>query len=388
LLSQPFLEGEFVSIENIPILRIGDLEVSPPIIQGGMGVRVSRANLASAVANEGCVGVIASAGLGQFENHPESEFAKVNAEALRDEIRKARSMTSGIIGVNIMVALTDYDNLVKTAVDEDVDIIISGAGLPLNLPGYVNGKDIKLIPIVSSARALEIICKRWKRNSGKIPDAVIVEGIKAGGHLGYSYEDIINKTTPNLEQTIEEVIEFTDSFNHNIPIIAAGGIFDGRDIAHLLSLGASGVQMATRFVCTYECDVHPNFKQAYLDANAEDITIIPSPVGLPGRVINNSFVEKIKHGETMPFKCDYQCLKTCDPNKAPYCIAKVLANAAEGNMDESFAFAGSNAYRCKEIVSLNSLIQQLVQELTSTDSTEQMQPSRKTLCPQTVNIDK
>ena len=371
-----------MSIENIPVLRIGDLEVFPPIIQGGMGVRVSRANLASAVANEGCVGVIASAGIGQFENHPESEFAKVNAEALRNEIRKARSMTSGIIGVNIMVALTDYENLVKTAVDEDVDLIISGAGLPLNLPKYMDGKDIKLVPIVSSARALEIICKRWKGHFNKIPDAVIVEGARAGGHLGYFYEDIINKTTPNLEQIIEEVIEIASFYNPNIPVIAAGGIFDGKDIAHFLSLGASGVQMATRFVCTYECDVHRNFKQAYLDAKAEDITIIPSPVGLPGRVINNSFVEKIKNGETIPFECSYQCLKTCDPNKAPYCIAKVLANAAEGNMDESFAFAGSNAYRCKEIISVKSLIQQVVQESTSTDSTEQMQPSREILCPQ------
>jgi len=377
-----------VNVKNIPTLRIGDLEVNPPIIQGGMGVRVSRANLASAVANEGCVGVIASAGLGQFENHPESEFAKVNAEALRDEIRKARSMTSGIIGVNLMVALTDYDNLVQTAIDEDVDLIISGAGLPLNLPGYLNGKNVKLIPVVSSARALKIICKRWEGRFNKIPDAVIVEGVKAGGHLGYSYEDIINKTTPSLEQIIEEVIEIANSYNPNIPVIAAGGIFDGKDIAHFLSLGASGFQIATRFVCTHECDVHRNFKQAYLDAKAEDITIIPSPVGLPGRVINNSFVEKIKQGKTVPFKCDYQCLKTCDPNKAPYCIAKVLANAAEGNMDESFAFAGSNAYRCKEIVSVKTLVQQLIQEFTSTDSIEQIQPSRKTLCPQIVNIGK
>ncbi|OHB59568.1 MAG: 2-nitropropane dioxygenase [Planctomycetes bacterium RBG_13_44_8b] len=361
-----------MNVKNTPVLRIGDLEVSPPIIQGGMGVRVSRASLASAVANEGCVGVIASAGLGQFENHPESEFAKVNAKALRDEIRKARSLTSGIIGVNIMVALTDYENLVKTAIDEDVDIIISGAGLPLHLPGYLNGKDIKLVPIVSSARALEIICRKWKGQFNKIPDAVIVEGVKAGGHLGYSYEDIINKTTFTLEQIIEGVIEIANSYNPNIPVIAAGGIFNGEDIAHFLGLGASGVQMATRFVCTYECDVHKNFKQAYLDAKAEDITIIPSPVGLPGRVINNSFVEKIKNGETMPFECSYQCLKTCDPRKAPYCIAKVLANAAEGNMDESFAFAGSNAYKCKEIVSVKSLIQQLVQELSSTAYMELM----------------
>lgn len=375
-------------IENIQSLKIGNLEISPPIIQGGMGVRVSRANLAAAVANQGCVGVIASAGIGKFENSSKSDFSKVNAEALRYEIRKAKSMTSGVIGVNIMVALSDYETLVRTAVDENVDLIISGAGLPLNLPIYVNSKDIKLIPVVSSARALQIICKRWKAHFDRLPDAVIVEGVKAGGHLGYSYQDILNKTTPNLEQTLQEVLKIANSFNPNVPVIAAGGIFDGEDIAHFLRLGASGVQMATRFVCTDECDAHQNFKQAYLDAKAEDITIIKSPVGLPGRVINNSFVEKIKRGETVPFTCNYRCLKSCDPEKAPYCIAEVLANAAEGNLDESFAFAGSNAYRCNEIVSVKSLVEQLIQELTSTASIEEIQPSRKTLCPQIVNTGK
>lgn len=374
--------------ENIQALKIGDLEISPPIIQGGMGVRVSRANLAAAVANQGCVGVIASAGIGKFESFPKTDFSKVNAEALRYEIRKARSMSSGVIGVNIMVALSDYESLVQTAVDEDVDMIISGAGLPLNLPKYANGKDIKLIPIVSSARALQIICKRWKAHFNRLPDAVIVEGVKAGGHLGYSYQDILNKTTPNLENTIQEVLKIANSFNPHVPVIAAGGIFNGEDIAHFLRLGASGVQMATRFVCTSECDAHENFKQAYLDAKAEDITIIKSPVGLPGRVINNSFVEKIKQGKTMPFKCHYRCLKTCEPEKAPYCIAEVLANAAEGNLEESFAFAGSNAYRCDEIISVKSLIEQLVQELTLAASTEEIQPSRKVLCPQMANLSK
>ena len=354
-----------MSMDQIPTLKIGSLEICPPIIQGGMGVRVSRANLAAAVANTGCVGVIASAGLGQFENFPNSEFAKVNEQALRYEIRKAKRLTSGIVGVNIMVALSDYENLVKAAVDEDVDIIISGAGLPLALPKYLNGKDVKLIPIVSSARTFKIICKRWESHFNKLPDAVIVEGVKAGGHLGYSYQDIKNRTAPELEQTVHEVIKVADSFGPGIPVIAAGGIFDGDDIAHFLKLGASGVQMATRFVCTDECDAHENFKQAYLNAREDDITIIESPVGLPGKVINSSFVEKIKQGKTMPFKCNYQCLKTCNPQKAPYCIAKVLANAAEGKLDDSFVFAGSNAYRCNEIVPVRLLVKKLVEELTS-----------------------
>jgi NAD(P)H-dependent flavin oxidoreductase YrpB (nitropropane dioxygenase family) len=358
-------------MDCIPALKIGNLEISPPIIQGGMGVRVSRANLASAVANTGCAGIIASAGLGQFENFPGSEFEKVNEEALRYEIRKAKSQTSGIIGVNIMVALSDYDNLVKAAVEEDVDLIISGAGLPLTLPKYLNGKDIKLIPVVSSARTFQIICKRWKSRFNKLPDAVIVEGVRAGGHLGYSYEYITDNTAPILEQTIGEIIKIADSFVPGIPVIAAGGIFDGDDIAHFLKFGASGVQMATRFVCTDECDAHNNFKQAYLNAKAEDITIIKSPVGLPGRVINNSFVETIKQGKTMPFICNYKCLKTCEPKKAPYCIAKVLANAAQGKLGESFAFAGSNAYRCNEIVPVQALVEKLSEELALALATEQ-----------------
>jgi nitronate monooxygenase len=348
----------------IPTLKIGNLEIYPPIIQGGMGVRISRANLAAAVANTGCAGVIASAGIGQFENLPGCEFARVNQEALRFEIRKARCLTDGIIGVNIMVALSDYENLVKTAVAEDVDLIISGAGLPLNLPKYLNGKDISLVPVVSSLRTFNIICKRWKSRFNKIPDAVIVEGVKAGGHLGYSYQDITNRAVPGLERTICEIVQFANSFEPVIPVIAAGGIFYGKDIADFLKLGASGVQMATRFVCTDECDAHVNFKQAYLDAKRDDITIIESPVGLPGKVINNDFVEKIKQGKTVPFKCNYQCLKTCDPQKAPYCIAKVLANAAEGKLDESFVFAGSNAYLCNEIIPVSMLVKKLVDEFT------------------------
>lgn len=356
--------------DSMPTLKIGNLKISPPIIQGGMGVRVSRANLAAAVANEGCAGVIATAGIGRYENYTKADSSKVNSEALIHEIRKARSMTGGVIAVNIMVALCDYDTLARTAVDEKVDMIISGAGLPLSLPKYLNGDDIKLIPIVSSARAFKIMCKKWKVNYDRIPDAIIVEGVKAGGHLGYSYQDVLDNTTSSLENTLQEVLKIANTFNPKIPVIAAGGIFDGKDMAHFLRLGASGVQMATRFVCTDECDVHENFKQAYLNARAEDITIIKSPVGLPGRVISNSFVEEIKQGRNVPFKCKYHCLRTCEPDKAPYCIAEVLANAAEGNLDESFAFAGSNAWRCNEIVPVRLLVSKLVEEYKAEQSEE------------------
>lgn len=352
-------------INNIPALKIGNLEINPPIIQGGMGIKVSGANLASAVAKTGCAGVIASAGLGQFEDCVFADLVANSQEALRQEIRKARAMTDGIIGVNIMVALGHYESLLRTAIEEDVDFIISGAGLPLDLPKYLEGKDIKLIPVVSSARTFQIICKRWKNRYDKLPDAVIVEGVLAGGHLGYTPQSIIDKTAPTLEEIITEVLEVTDSFEIDIPVIAAGGVFDGADIARFMRLGAAGVQMATRFVCTYECDVHDNFKQAYIEAGPDDLTIIESPVGLPGRVINNSFVEKIKRGETVPFVCNYKCLRTCNPATVPYCIAKVLANAARGQMDKGFAFAGSNAYRCTEIVSVESLVQELTGQLSA-----------------------
>lgn len=352
-----------MQLENIPVLRIGDIEICPPIIQGGMGVKVSGANLASAVANTGCAGVIASVGLGTFEGFPKSEYPKINEEAFRSEIRNAKENTNGVIGVNIMVALSNHGDLVRVAVEEDVDLIISGAGLPLNLPEFTDGKDIKLIPIVSSVRTFKLICKRWKNHYSKIPDAVIVEGPMAGGHLGYTYESIADGTADTAEQLVEDIAKVANSYDTPIPVIAAGGVFDGADIARFLKLGAAGVQMGTRFVCTDECDVHDNFKQAYLDAGPEDLEIINSPVGLPGRVIKNDFVEKIKQGQTVPFSCHYHCLRSCKPSEAPYCIAKVLRDSSEGLLEEAFVFAGSNAHRCNEIIPVSQLVDTLSKEL-------------------------
>lgn len=352
-----------LSSKIIPSLMIGDLEINPPIIQGGMGVRVSRSGLASAVANEGCAGVIASVGLGDYENASASKFVEVNDNALRNEIRKARANSKGILGVNVMVVLSNYEELVGVCVEEKVDLLICGSGLPMDLPKLTTGSNIKLIPIVSSARALNIIVRKWKQNHNKIPDAVIVEGPLAGGHLGYSYNDVINKTAPSLEQLIIEVVAYVKTLETPIPVIAAGGIFDGNDIAKFLNLGASGVQMATRFVCTDECDVDDNFKKAYLSAKEEDITIINSPVGLPGRVIRNDFTKRVMQGETIPFVCPHHCLRSCNPEVAPYCIARVLGDASKGHLDESFVFAGANAYRCNEIVSVKTLVNQLKEEL-------------------------
>lgn len=347
----------------IPTLQIGDLKICPPIIQGGMGVRVSGANLASAVANEGCAGIIASVGLGDFENVSASKFVEINNEALRTGIRKARSQTKGIIGVNVMVVLSNYEELVKVCVEESVDLIICGSGLPLDLPKLTEGSGVKLIPIVSSARAFNIIYRKWKQNYNKVPDAVILEGPMAGGHLGFTFEEVTNDTAKSLEELVTDLVAFVDTLEEKIPVIAAGGIFDGSDIAKFLKIGASGVQMATRFVCTNECDVHDDFKQAYLSAKKEDIAIINSPVGLPGRVIRNEFTQRIKKGETIPFRCPHHCLRSCNPRTAPYCIAKVLVDASKGKLLSSFVFAGANAYRCTEIVPVKTLVDQLKDEL-------------------------
>ena len=352
-----------MSKQNLPILQIGDLKICPPIIQGGMGVRVSGANLASAAANEGCAGIIASVGLGGFEDVSASKFVEINNEGLRTSIRKARALSNGIIGVNVMVVLSNYEELIGVCVEEKVDLIICGSGLPLDLPRMTEGSNIKLVPIVSSARAFSIIYKKWKQNYNKVPDAVLLEGPMAGGHLGFSYNDIINNTTRTLEELVKELVDYVDTLEEKIPVIAAGGIFDGQDIAKFLKIGASGVQMATRFVCTTECDVHDDFKQAYITSKKEDIGIINSPVGLPGRVIQNEFTRRVFKGETIPFKCPHHCLRSCNPRTAPYCIAKVLTEASKGKLLDSFVFAGANAYRCTEIVSVKTLIDELSKEL-------------------------
>ncbi len=346
---------------ELPSLHIRGFTIDPPIIQGGMGVRVSRARLAAAVADQGCAGVIASVGLGNFIDLAGDRATQVNREALRQEIRKARGLSDGVIGVNVMVALTDYDELVRIAASEGIDFIISGAGLPLDLPRLVDDDRIALIPIVSSARALRIICSKWQRYN-RLPDAVVVEGPRAGGHLGFSRAELDSKEQVGLEQLVTETIELAGTYAQPIPVIAAGGIFDGADIARFLNLGAAGVQMATRFVCTDECDVHDSFKAAYLAANEGEMMIITSPVGMPARAIGNDFLRRLESGQTAPFTCRYQCLKTCDPATAPYCIARVLSDAANGKMENSFVFGGSNTPRCAEIVPVKTLVEQLVTE--------------------------
>lgn len=347
-------------------LRIGDLKIKLPIIQGGMGIGISMSVLASAVANEGGVGVIAVAGIGMRDPEYTRDFIQANIRALKEEIRKARDLSNGIIGVNIMVALTNFADMVRTAVSEKIDIIFSGAGLPMNLPEFLNpGSKTKLVPIVSSGRAAGLLCKKWTESYKYLPDAFVVEGPKAGGHLGFKVDDL-DKPGFALEKLVPEVRdhirEYEEKYDTHIPVIAAGGIYTGADILNIMKLGADGVQMATRFVTTDECDASDKFKQTYIDAKEEDIEIIMSPVGMPGRAINNEFIDKISRGEKRPVKCPYKCIKTCDIEKTPYCIFAALLNAMKGNFFNGFAFAGTNAFRARKIISVKETIQNLIRE--------------------------
>ncbi|MFZ5432174.1 MAG: NAD(P)H-dependent flavin oxidoreductase [Calditrichota bacterium] len=351
---------------QLNVLRIGKLVVRVPIIQGGMGVGISLSGLAAAVANQGGVGVIATAGIGMLESDFFSDFAVANIRALRREIRKARDATRGILGVNIMVALMNFAEMVHTAIDEGIDIVFSGAGLPLDLPKFrTKDSQTKLVPIVSSDRAAGIICKRWTEKFDYPPDAVVVEGPLAGGHLGFKLDQIFDPAfaLENLVPKVVKVVQpYGERYDRTIPVIAAGGIFTGADILKFMNLGASGVQMSTRFVVTHECDASLKFKQAYLDAKAGDIEIIKSPVGMPGRVIRNAFIEAINRGEKEPYRCPYHCIITCDYRNSPYCIALALINAQRGDFNRGFPFAGANAYRTTEILSVKALMDALTEE--------------------------
>lgn len=355
---------------HIPRLRIGELEASIPIIQGGMSVGVSLSGLASAVAKEGGIGVIGVSGIGMLEPDFASNFMEANNRALRNEIRKAKAATAGPIGVNLLVALTDYEELLLVAIEEKVDLVFMGAGLPLMNPktaavDRLKEGSTKAVSIVSSGRAANIIFRHWAKRYHYVPDAVVVEGPLAGGHLGFKKEQIADPDYA-LEKLLPEVIAavrpFEGPFGKSIPVIAAGGIFTGADIYKFMQLGASGVQMATRFAATRESDASQEFKEAYLNCKKEDIVIINSPVGLPGRAIRNQFLGEVSRGIKQPVRCPWQCLRTCDFTQAPYCIALALTNAKRGNLVDGFAFAGANAYRIDKIVPVKELIATLLEE--------------------------
>lgn len=345
-------------------LKIGGLTIPVPIIQGGMGVGISMSGLAVAVANEGGVGVISAAGLGLVHRNSALDYLEANIEGLKKEIRIAKEKTKGIIGVNIMVAMSNFADLVSTAISEKADIIFSGAGLPLELPKFLQPDSItKLVPIVSSGRAAKLICDKWKTLHNYLPDAIVVEGPKAGGHLGFKRNQL-EDANYTLEQLIPEVVRevrfFEDKYQQEIPVIAAGGIYTGQDIFDIIQKGAKGVQMGTRFVTTEECDASIGFKQAYINAGENDIEIIQSPVGMPGRAVSNSFIDKVKLGLKTPIKCPFHCIKTCDVSSSPYCIITALYNAYKGNMESGYAFAGSNAHLANKITTVKEIFKELV----------------------------
>lgn len=347
-------------------IKIGKYIIPVPVIQGGMGVGISLSGLASAVANEGGVGVISSAGLGLLYRDRSKNYPEANIIGLSEEIQKARESTSGVIGVNIMVAMSNFTELAKTAIKDKIDILFAGAGLPLTLPELrQEGDETSLVPIVSSGRAAKIILEKWSSTYNVLPDAFVVEGPKAGGHLGFKGLDIFSDEH-RLEKLVADVCRevrvFELKYNTKIPVIAAGGIYTGQDIYEIMKAGADGVQMGTRFVTTNECDASAVFKQTYIDADEKDIEIINSPVGMPGRAIKNNFIEKIRQGKKSPLNCPFKCIKTCDVSSSPYCIITALFSAFKGNLEAGFAFAGSNAFKATSIHSVKEVFQDLKAE--------------------------
>lgn len=370
-------------------LKIGNLVAKRPVIQGGMGVGVSLSSLAGAVAKAGGIGIISTAQIGFKDQDFGKNPMAANLRAIHSELKKSREKApQGILGFNIMVATKEYASYVKEAVKAGADVIISGAGLPIDMPKFVaeaeneNGDSEKkerrtmIAPIVSSVKSALVICRMWDRKYHTAPDFIVVEGPCAGGHLGFSREQLteLGADTDHVAETFDEpaydkevrgIIEvvkgFAEKYKKHIPVITAGGIFDHKDVLHQFALGAEGVQAATRFVTTEECDADIAYKEAYINAKEEDIVIVKSPVGMPGRAIKNKFLERVSQGPLKVERC-FRCLEHCNPATTPYCITKALINAAEGRIDEALLFCGSNAYRCEKIETVPEVMEALCGE--------------------------
>jgi NAD(P)H-dependent flavin oxidoreductase YrpB (nitropropane dioxygenase family) len=354
---------------KLPQIDLSGLTAPLPIVQGAMGIGVSGSGLAAAVANEGGIGMLSGVNVGYREPDFSDHTFAANRRALIGEIRRAKQLAPGKrIGLNLLVAMNQYQELARTAVEEGIELIVSGAGLPLKLPGLTKDSGTRIAPIVSSGKAAEVILKYWQTHFGTTADMIVVEGTEAGGHLGYSREVLQSPDRPMLLDTVREVIRaaepFRDRFGKPIPVIAAGGIFTGSDLADCILAGAGGVQMATRFVATEECDADLAYKEAYVHAKKEDIVLVSSPVGMPGRALNNSFVRKVaEHGDEI--RGCFHCLKGCNPKTAPYCISKALIRAVTGRVEEGLIFVGSSAYRIEKIVPVRELIAELRSEAES-----------------------
>ncbi|MTD39244.1 nitronate monooxygenase [Erwinia sp. CPCC 100877] len=348
-------------------LVIDKLVAKVPIIQGGMGIGVSLANLAGAVGREGGIGILSTAQIGFQEAIFEKSPMRANMEAIKKQFDRAKEIAKGgLIGFNIMAATFQYERYVKRCVEVGADVIISGAGLPITLPELVAGSTTKIAPIVSSNKAAKVLLNTWKKRYNTTADFVVIEGPEAGGHLGFKAESL----SESIEQMDDEIVKivatvnaFGEQFDRKIPVIFAGGVFDRSDIERYLSLGCSGVQMATRFVITEECDAPEAFKRSYLEADKDDITVIKSPVGMPGRAIKNQFTERIKN-ERIPIEKCRSCLsyKHCDRETIPYCITETLLNAVTADPRNALVFAGSNAYRLKEKTTVKAIFEELTKE--------------------------
>lgn len=346
-------------------IEIGNLIVKKPIIQGGMGVGISLGGLAGAVAKAGGLGVISAAQIGfQREDFEENPF-EANLKAIETEYKKARNIApEGVIGFNIMVALQHYREYVMQAAKVGADIIISGAGLATELPEYVKGFGTKIAPIVSGERAAQVLLKLWDKKYHTTADMVVIEGPLAGGHLGFQKEEVQEITEKDYEGTIQKIIEvvkeYAVKYSKKIPIVVAGGIDTAEKVKRMLELGADGVQVASLFVATGECDADVGFKEKYVSAQKEDIQLVSSPVGMPGRAVRNAFTERVAAGEKQPVKKCYGCLKKCNPAEIPYCITQALITSARGDADNGLVFCGANTYKIKEITTVEQVMRALL----------------------------
>ena len=345
-------------------MKIGDKLTRIPLIQGGMGVGISLGRLAGAVAKEGGVGIISTAQIGYREPDFDDNPAEANLRAIRREMEKARAISpDGIIGFNVMTALREHAEHIRAAVKAGADIIISGAGLPTELPALTEGSRTKIAPIVSTDKSAQVILKYWDRKYKRTADLVVIEGPLAGGHLGFKKEDLSEYTPDVYSEEIRRIIRTVKSYGEkygvDIPVVVAGGIYDGDDVKRVMALGADGVQVATRFVTTEECDADIRYKEAYIRASEEDIAIVKSPVGMPGRAIMNTFMERVMSGEKIPHSPCHRCLAKCSPAEIPYCITDGLINAVKGNVENALLFCGAKAWKAQKIDTVREAVQEL-----------------------------
>lgn len=345
-------------------LEIGECKAKLPVIQGGMGIGISLGGLAGAVAKEGGVGIISAAQIGfkepDFDEHP----LEANLRAIGKEMEKARSIAEGgVVGFNIMVAMKNYEAYVREAVAAGADLIISGAGLPTELPKYAGDSRTKLAPIVSTEKSAAVILKYWDKKYSRIPDLLVIEGPKAGGHLGFTREQLEDFTEASYKEEVQKILKtvraYEEKYGQKIPTALAGGINTPEKVQEAFALGADAVQCATCFVPTWECDADIRYKEAYVKAKKEDIRIVKSPVGMPGRAIFNEFLRKVEAGEKISHKC-HQCLQRCKPAEIPYCITDALVHAAKGKTEEALLFCGADAWKVQEIRHVKEILRELL----------------------------